>query len=271
MNTLAKGAKGDDVKRLQEKLGVKVDGDFGGKTEKALIAWQTANGIVPANGIADFKTFIKLGLLSGAAAALSLKALLGVVPDKVVAQIIDDADKFQITTNLRLAHFLAQCAVESGEFKVVEENLKYSAARLLQIFPKKFTEAEAKEYGGKPEKIANRVYANIIGNGPEASGDGYRYRGRGYIQLTGKDNYAAFSKFSGIDCITQPDLIATTYPLASAADYFNRTAKIWPTCDKGSDDATVKAVTKKVNKGLLGLQERTAYFKKYFALLSKQG
>lgn len=269
MNMLAKGANGEAVKRLQTKLGVKVDGDFGPKTEAALIAWQKANSILPADGVARMATFVKLGLLDGAAASLQLSALLGVIPDGVIEQIIDDADKFSITSNLRLAHFLAQCAQESGTFKVVSENLNYSAKRLLQVFPKKFTEAEAQAYGGNPEKIANRVYANIIGNGPEASGDGYRYRGRGYIQLTGKSNYKAFSQIIGEDCVQNPDLVATKYPLASAANYFNNTAKLWPTCDKGADDATIQAVTKKVNAGLLGLDERKVFFKKYWALLSK--
>ena len=122
--------------------------------------------------------------------------------------------------------------------------------------------------GGNPEKIGNRVYANIIGNGNEASGDGYRYRGRGYIQLTGKSNYQAFSDFIGEDCVANADWVATKYPLASAAHYFNGN-KIWTTCDKGSTAATIKAVTLKVNKAALGLDERTAFFNKFWALLSK--
>jgi putative chitinase len=282
MDTLKRGSKGDDVKLLQAKLGLKADGGFGKDTEKALIAWQTANGINPANGIADQATLIKIGLvkapapvvvvpppvIAAAPTALNLKALKGAIPDNVIAQIADIATKFNITTNLRLAHFLAQCAVESGTFKKVEENLKYSAARLLAVFPKKFTPEQAKEYGGNPEKIGNRVYANIIGNGNEASGDGYRYRGRGYIQLTGKDNYRAFSNFIGEDCVANADWVATKYPLASAAHYFNGN-KIWTTCDKGSNAAAIKAVTLKVNKAALGLQERTEFFNKFFALLSK--
>jgi putative chitinase len=269
MDTLAKGAKGDAVKRLQQKLGgVVVDGDFGGKTETALIAWQKANGVTPADGVARLATFVKLGLVTGAAASLNLKALLGVIPDAVIEEIINEADRFGITSNLRLAHFLSQCAVESGNFKTVSENLNYSAKRLLQIFPKKFTEAEAAAYGGKPEKIGNRVYANIIGNGDEASGDGYRYRGRGYIQLTGKSNYQAFAKVIGEDVVANPDSVASKFPLASAAHYFKNRSGMWATCDKGTDDATIKAVTLKVNSAALGLEERKTYFKKYWPLLS---
>jgi putative chitinase len=280
MDTLKRGSKGEDVKLLQAKLGLKADGGFGKDTEAALIAWQTANGIVPANGIADQAILIKMGLVKAPpvvvapapappAHGLNLKALKGAIPDNVIDQINAIALKFNITSNLRLAHFLAQCAVESGTFKKAEENLKYSAARLLAVFPKKFTPEQAKEYGGNPEKIGNRVYANIIGNGNEASGDGYRYRGRGYIQLTGKSNYQAFSNFIGEDCVANADWVATKYPLASAAHYFNGN-KIWTTCDKGSTVAVVTSVTSKVNKAKLGLTERIAFFNKFYALLSKQ-
>jgi putative chitinase len=275
LGQVAKGSKGAEVKRLQEKLGVTADGDFGSKTEAALIAWQTKNGITPANGIADENTQIRLGLIAptttttGAAAALNLKALKGVIPDSVIDEIITAADTFKITTNLRLAHFLSQCAQESGEFKVVRENLNYSATRLRQIFPKYFTEEQAKAYANKPEQIGNRVYGNRLGNGDEASGEGYLYRGRGYIQLTGKSNYGAFSKYCGADCVANPDWVASKYPLTSAAYFFNFGAKLWPTCDKGSDEATITAVTKRVNGGTHGLDGRIAYFKKYFALLSR--
>jgi putative chitinase len=268
METLSKGSKGDNVKRLQQKLGVLVDGDFGSKTEAALIAWQKANGVTPADGVARASTYQKMGLLTGAAASLNLKALSGVIPDAVIQEIINEADRFEITSNLRLAHFLAQCAVESGNFKTVSENLNYTAKRLIQIFPKKFTEVEANTYGGKPEKIGNRVYANIIGNGDETSGDGYRYRGRGYIQLTGKSNYQAFAKIIGEDVVANPDLVASKYPLASAAHYFKNRSGMWATCDKGTDDATIKAVTLKVNSAALGLDERTKYFRKYWPLLN---
>lgn len=271
MGTLQKGSKGDDVKRLQQKLGVTADGDFGSKTEAALIAWQKANGISPANGIADENTQVKMGLIApastGAAAKLKTDKLRGVIPDAVINEIIASADKFNINSNLRLAHFLAQCAKESGVFSVVRENLNYSASRLLQIFPKYFTADQANAYAYKPENIGNRVYGNRLGNGDEASGEGYRYRGRGYIQLTGKSNYSAFSKFINVDCVANPDLVATTYPLGSAGFFFNNHSKLWATCDKGTSDDVVTQVTKYVNGGTLGLEDRIAYFKKYWALL----
>jgi putative chitinase len=273
MTTLAKGSKGDAVARLQQKLGVEADGDFGTKTETALIAWQKSKGIAPANGIADEETQVRIGLINpkvtGAAAALNVKELRGVIPDVVIDEIMTSADKYAIKSNLRLAHFLSQCAQESGVFTAVKENLNYSAARLLQIFPKYFTQAQATEYANKPEMIGNRVYGNRLGNGPESSGEGYKFRGRGYIQLTGKDNYTAFSKFNGTDFVVSPDLVASKYPLTSAAYFFNNLAKLWPTCDKGADEATITAVTKKVNGGTHGLDGRIKYFNKYWALLSK--
>ena len=106
-----------------------------------------------------------------------------------------------------------------------------------------------------------------MGNGNEASKEGYKFRGRGYIQLTGKSNYTNFTKFIGEDCIANPDLVATKYPLASAAFFFDSN-KLWSICDKGADTATVTAVTKRVNGGTIGLDDRIKHFKEYYALLA---
>lgn len=203
--------------------------------------------------------------------------LKGHIPDAVLEQIPDTAAKFNITTELRLAHFLAQCAHESGGFKVVKENLNYSEGRMLVIFKSDFdtnhdrvlSESEkkkAKDLAHNPEKIANFVYANQNGNGNEASGDGYKYCGRGYIQLTGKVNYAAFNKLVKEDIMTEPGLVATKYPLMSAAFYFNN-RKLWDICDQGATSAVVKAVTLKVNGGTNGLTERLKYFQVFYNLL----
>ena len=193
--------------------------------------------------------------------------LKGHVPDAVIAQIPDTAAKFNITTNLRLAHFLAQCSHESGGFKAVNENLNYGAKGLLGIFPKYFNATTAAQFERKPELIAAKVYANRMGNGDEASKDGWKFRGRGYIQLTGKSNYTNFTKFIGEDCIANPDLVATKYPLASAAFFFNSN-NLWAICDKGADDATVTAVTKRVNGGTIGLADRIKHFKEFHTALS---
>jgi putative chitinase len=150
----------------------------------------------------------------------------------------------------------------------VNENLNYSAKGLMGTFKKYFpTEDLAKKYEKKPELIAARVYANRMANGDEASKDGFKFRGRGFIQLTGRDNYTKFSKFIGEDCVNGSDLVATKYPLASAAFFFDSN-KLWSICDKGADEATVTAVTKRVNGGTIGLSDRLKHFKEYYALLA---
>jgi putative chitinase len=198
---------------------------------------------------------------------MDISKLKGHIPDSVLAQIPDTAAKFEINTPLRLAHFLAQCGHESGQFRVVNENLNYGAKGLLGIFKKYFpTEDKAKTYERKPEKIANLVYASRMGNGPESSGDGYKYRGRGYIQLTGKDNYTAFGKSIGENIQATPDLVATKYPLLSAAWFFNKNG-LHKLADKGATPEVVTMVTKRVNGGTIGLADRLKHFKEYYELL----
>jgi putative chitinase len=272
------GSKGDDVKKLQAKLGTTADGSFGPGTEKLVKEWQAANGLT-ADGIVGPTTWAKMGLNEGAAPAkpaaapvvippssFKLEALKGHIPDAVIAQIPDTAAKFNITNVLRLAHFLAQCGHESGGFKAVSENLNYSADGLKKIFPKYFPGNLNESYARQPEKIANRVYSSRMGNGDEGSGEGFKFRGRGYIQLTGKSNYTAFDKMVEESVVDNPDLVATKYPLMSAAFFFDSN-KLWSICDKGADDATVTAVTKRVNGGTIGLADRIKHFKEYYNLL----
>jgi putative chitinase len=197
---------------------------------------------------------------------MNLDKLKGHIPDAVLAQIPDTATKFNITTPLRLAHFLAQCGHESAGFKAVNENLNYSADGLKRIFSKYFPGTLAEGYARQPEKIASKVYGNRMGNGNEASKEGWKYRGRGYIQLTGKDNYKAFDATVDDDILNNPDLVATKYPLMSAAWFFER-GKIWAVCDKGSDKSTVTSVTMKVNGGTIGLEDRIKHFNEYYNLL----
>jgi len=169
----------------------------------------------------------------------------------------------------RAAHFFGQTAHETGGFKAFGENLNYSAKGLRGVFGKYFpTDAVAAQYERKPEKIANRVYAGRMGNGPEASGDGWKYRGRGALQLTGKDNYAAFAKYCNRpDIMTNPDLVATELAFESAMFFFERN-KLWALCDQGVNDAAILSVTKKVNGGTHGLEDRKNKTKTYFAQLS---
>ena len=262
------GSKGSDVRLLQEKLRLTADGDFGPGTEAKVKAWQAANGLT-ADGIVGAVTWSKMFAPKKVveSGTLNLAALKGHIPDSVIAQIPDTAKKFGITTNLRLAHFLAQCGHESGGFKTVTENLNYSADGLVKIFGKYFNSTTAAGYARNPEKIASKVYGNRMGNGSEASKEGFKFRGRGYIQLTGKENYTKFGKFIGEDIASNPDLVATKYPLASAAFFFNSN-KLWTICDKGADTATVTAVTKRVNGGTIGLADRIKHFKEYYNLLT---
>ena len=199
---------------------------------------------------------------------MKLEKLKGHVPDTVIAQLPDTIAKFELNTPLRLAHFLAQAGHESGGFKAVNENLNYGAKGLLGIFKKYFpTEEKAKLYERKPEKIANLVYGSRMGNGAETSGEGYKFRGRGYIQLTGKDNYKAFDAVVTESIVDNPDLVATKYPLLSAAWFFHKNG-LHKIADKGVTDAVVTEVTKRVNGGTIGLADRLKHFKEYYALLA---
>ena len=272
------GSKGEDVKKLQTKLGTTADGSFGPNTEKLVKEWQAANGLT-ADGIVGSGTWgkmfgateqptqvIKEDVVIPTSSEFKLQNLKGHIPDAVIAQIPETAKKFNITNSLRLAHFLAQCGHESGGFKAVSENLNYSADGLKKIFGKYFPGNLNESYARQPEKIASRVYGGRMGNGDESTGEGFKFRGRGYIQLTGKSNYTNFAKFIGEDTVANPDLVATKYPLASAAFFFDSN-KLWSICDKGADDATVTAVTKRVNGGTIGLPDRIKHFKEYYNLL----
>jgi putative chitinase len=273
---LKKGDNNDLVKKLQVRLGVEAVGTFGPKTEEAVKKYQAANGLA-ADGIVGDGTWSKLfppvtpiavsaPVVAIPPSSFKLDKLKGHIPDSVIAAIPDTAAKFNITNVLRLAHFLAQAGHESGQFKATSENLNYSSKGLLGIFPRYFTPALAESYARQPQKIANRVYGGRMGNGVEATGDGFKFRGRGYIQLTGKDNYTQFDKTVPEDILANPDLVSGKYALMSAAWFFDKN-KLWTICDKGADQATVTAVTKRVNGGTIGLPDRIKHFNEYYNLL----
>lgn len=198
---------------------------------------------------------------------MNLDKLTKHVPQAVLNEIPEVGKKFEINTPLRLAHFLSQLAHESGGFKSVYENLNYSAERLKVIFPKYFKQPGlAESYARKPELIGSRVYGGRMGNGDEGSREGYKYRGRGYLQLTGKSNYAAFDKFVDEDIVANPDLVATKYPLLSGAWFFHKN-KINAISDRGSSEEVVRAVTKAVNGGFIGVEDRKRKFNKFYELL----
>jgi putative chitinase len=275
------GSEGEDVKKLQIKLGVDPIGKFGPKTDAAVKAWQSANGLT-SDGVVGPATWSKMmgeGTTSSpvvltepspapSVGGLRLEKLRGHIPDAVIAQIPDTASKFNINTPLRLAHFLAQCGHESGGFKVTSENLNYSAKGLMGIFKKYFpTQALAESYQRQPQKIANKVYASRMDNGSEASGDGYKFRGRGYIQLTGRANYTAFGKAINEDIANNPDVVSGKYALLSAAWFWSKNG-LNTLADGGATDATVTSITKRVNGGTIGLPDRIKHFKEYYHLLA---
>ena len=278
---LKKGDNNENVKLMQQKLGIEpAVTNFGPKTEAAVKAWQAAHGLA-ADGIVGPATWAKImgestvvvpePVVSAPIApvgGLKLDKLKGHIPDAVIAMIPDTAAKFQINTPLRLAHFLAQCGHESGGFRATQENLNYSAKGLNGIFKKYFsTEAAATPYARQPQKIASKVYANRMGNGTEASGEGYKFRGRGYIQLTGKENYTAFGKSIGEDMTANPDVVASKYALLSAAWFFSKNG-LHRMADEGASDAVVTKITKRVNGGTIGLADRIKHFKEYYHLLA---
>ena len=191
---------------------------------------------------------------------LSLKQLKQMIKNphvehwhEALDQLLDDYD---INTPLRVAHFVAQCAHESGNFVFIKENLNYKAASLQKIFGKYFPTAElATQYANKPEKIANRIYANRMGNGPETSGDGYRYCGRGLIQLTGKDNYTFFAGSLNIPVEEASDYLATFEGAAQSACWFWEQNNL----NRFADANDVKGLTRAINGGYIGLEDRISH------------
>lgn len=288
---LKKGSRGERVQELQKRLGVNPTGYFGTETEAAVIKWQRSHSLLD-DGIVGHNTWasifpaaitvqpttansVTVNTVNNVSRTvievklpLNLHKLKGVIPNHVIQNIVSllKSVDSNLNSELRLAHFLAQCAHESSLFTRVVENLNYSESGLLKVFPKYFTEEEARIFAMQPEAIANRVYAKRMGNGNEASGDGWKYRGRGYIQLTGKSAYKSFAKFVEADVVEQPELVSSHYALESAIYYFDAN-NIWQICDKGRDEKTVIRVSKAVNGGTIGIESRISYFVKFHDLL----
>lgn len=200
---------------------------------------------------------------------VNLQKKVGANPDGDFGpNTLKKAAEFYKLTPERAAHFFAQLSHETAEFKLFSENLNYSADGLKKIFPKYFpTSILANAYARNPQKIANRAYANRMGNGDEASGDGYKFRGRGAIQLTGKSNYQNFAKhIKNQEIMTKPELVASDYAFESAIFFFDRN-KLWDICDKGVTDAMILSLTKRINGGTTGLSHRSELTKKYYGWL----
>ena len=172
--------------------------------------------------------------------------------------------RFNLTTNNQKAMFIGQCSHESGNFRLLQENLNYKAATLMKLWPKRFPTLEvANQYAGNARAIANKVYADRMGNRDEASGDGYRFRGKGLVQLTGHSNHFHAGKALGVDFVMQPDLVATPKYAALTAGWFWETHKLNPPAD--ALDYT--KVTKIINGGTIGLDDRIKHIQHALAVL----
>jgi len=177
-----------------------------------------------------------------------------------LAQACPDYD---INTPARLAAFLAQCGHESGGFTAIKENLNYKAESLCRVWPRYFNAGNANDYAHNQEKIANRAYANRMGNGPEESGDGYRFCGRGLIQLTGRSNYQAFADSIQEDINNLPEYLATFEGCVQSACWFWEANNL----NKWADAGDIEKMTKIINGGTLGLDDRTARYQKALHIL----
>jgi putative chitinase len=202
-----------------------------------------------------------------------LKQVLPACADPVgwVAALNPAMAKFGINTRDRAASFLAQIAHESGQFNVMEENLNYSATRLVAVWPKRFpTEAVAAPFAKNPQALGNRVYADRLGNGNVASGDGFRFRGRGLIQITGRSNYAAVAKALGIACDAKPELLQDKPAAALSAAWFWQSRGLNELADDKTDDSELedfKTITQRINGGLVGVQARLDLLNRFLKVL----
>lgn len=195
-----------------------------------------------------------------------LKSVMPASPAKVWAEPLKKAFEFaELNTPQRQAAFLAQIAVESGELTHLVENLNYGATALMRTFPKRFDINNAYEYARHPDKIANRAYAGRYGNGDEASGDGWRFRGRTPIQLTFRDNYRACAEATGIPCLSHPGVLERPEEGALVAAWYWKSRKINEAVDAGNFDE----VTRRINAARMHQSRRLGYFEKALQLLTQ--
>jgi putative chitinase len=201
---------------------------------------------------------------------IKLQEKIGATPDGSFGpDTLKKAMAYFKMTPERAAHFFGQTAHETGGYAAFSENLNYGAKGLLNTFDKYFNATTAEQYARQPIKIASKVYADRMGNGNEASQEGWLFRGRGALQTTGKGNYKAFSEHLGKpEILTNPDLVATDFSFESAIFFFDKN-KLWDIADKGVNDAAILAITKKINGGTNGLDDRSSLTKRYYSWLKK--
>ena len=273
---LKNGSSGSLVEKLQQKLGLKADGAFGPGTEAALKKWQTENGLT-SDGIAGEQTLAKLGISTKAApdAPVDFNSLKGKVPAAVLELMPTAFAKYGITTAIRAAHFIAQIAHESGNFTIKTESLYYTTPQLIvTIWPSRFNldgsggKKNAGDYIKNEEKLAESVYGGRMGN--NNPGDGFRFRGGGFLQLTGKDAFQGYAKYLGKSVEETSDLLRSDnfYALDAALWEYCINMKLNAVADQGNTSDIVKKITRTVNGGYNGLDERQENFDKFYGTLA---
>lgn len=272
------GSSGDDVKELQTLLKIGADGSFGPGTEAAVKTWQAAHGLT-ADGIVGNGTWAALHTgseptVAATPGAINFAALAGKIPSAIAAIFPAAFSKYEVNSPLRAAHFLAQIAHESGDFTIKTESMGYSTpARIVEIWPSRFNldgsggKKNANEYVKNQEKLAEAVYGGRMGN--NNPGDGFRFRGGGWLQLTGKDAYKGYAAYLGKTVEETADLLRTEnhYALDAACWEYCINMKLNRVADQGTSDDIVKKITKVVNGGYIGLADRISHFKLYHKLL----
>ena len=276
--TLKNGSSGELVKKVQAVLGLKQDGSFGPATESAIKAWQTKNGLT-ADGIVGDQTLTKMGItipsanLSG---PVNFDLLKGKIPDEILALLPAGFKKYGIDTAIRATHFIAQISHESGGFTIKTETLYYTTpARIVKIWPSRFNldgsggKKNANDYIKDEQKLSEAVYGNRKELGNDKPGDGFRFRGGGFLQLTGKEAYQGYAKYLGKTVGETADLLRSDnfYALDAALWEYCINKKLNAVADQGASEPVLERITKSVNGGLIGLDERREYFNKFYETL----
>lgn len=277
---LKKGSTGEDVKKLQTKLGLTSDGLFGPGTETAVKKWQLDNGLT-SDGIVGDGTWEKMfgstvtesaPIVSGG--PLDLNKLKGKIPQSIFDILPEAFGKYNINTPLRASHFLGQIAHESGDFTIKTESMNYSTpSRIVDIWPSRFnldgsgSKKDANKYIKNQELLAEAVYGGRMGNND--AGDGFRFRGGGFLQLTGKEAYQGYAKYLGKTVGETADLLRSEnkYAMDAACWEYVVNMKLNTVADQGMNDDVIKVISKKINGGYIGLDDRKLKCKKYYSIL----
>lgn len=275
---LKNGSTGEDVKKLQTKLGLTADGSFGPGTEAAVKKWQSDNGLT-ADGIVGDGTWSKMfgsvvTEVAHVGGSLDLNKLKGKIPQSIFDILPEAFSKYEINTSLRASHFLGQIAHESGDFTIKTESMNYSTpSRIVEIWPSRFNldgsggKKNANGFIKNQELLAEAVYGGRMGN--NESGDGFRFRGGGFLQLTGKEAYQGYAKYLGKSVGETADLLRSDnkYALDAACWEYVVNMKLNPVADQGMTEEVIVKITKKINGGIIGLDDRRTKVKHYYSIL----